>query len=57
MAEKGATQAKETFEKMSTVATEAADLVKASCSTALKGVPDYNNKFLEFAHENAQLRI
>ena len=53
MAEKGATQAKETFEKMNAVATEAADLVKTSCSTALKGVQDYNNKFLEFAHANS----
>ena len=48
-----ATQTKETFEKTSAAATEAADLIKTSCSTALKGVQDYNNKFLEFAHTNS----
>jgi phasin len=53
MAEKSATQAKETFEKVSAATTEAADLLKSSCSTALKGLQDYNNKFLEFAHSNS----
>ena len=52
MAEKGTTQAKETFEKMSAATTEAADLVQYSYSTAIKGVQDYNNKFVEFAHAN-----
>jgi hypothetical protein len=37
---------------MSAATIEAADLMKASCSTALKGAQDYNNKFLEFAHTN-----
>ena len=53
MTEKGATQARETYEKMGAATTEAADLIKASSSTALKGLQDYNNKFLEFAHENS----
>ena len=53
IAEKGATQTKETFEKMSAATTGAADLIKTSCSTALKGVQDYNNKFPEFAHANS----
>ena len=53
MAEKGATQTKETYEKMSAATTEAADLIKTSCSTALQGAQDYSNKFLEFAHTNA----
>jgi len=52
MAEKGAMQSKETYEKMSAASTEAADLIKTSSSTALKGMQDYNNKFLEFAHAN-----
>ena len=52
MAEKGAKQTKETYEKMSAATTEAADLIKAGCSTALKGAQDYNNKFMEFAHAN-----
>ena len=54
MAEKGATQTEENLpEKMSAATTEAADLIKSSCSTALQGVQDYSNKFLEFAHTNA----
>ena len=38
MAEKGTTQAKETYEKMSAATTEITDLIKTSCSTALQGV-------------------
>lgn len=52
MAEKGTTQAKETYEKMSAATTEAADLIKNSYSTAFKGVQDYNNKCIEFVHAN-----
>jgi phasin len=52
MAEKSTTQAKETYEKMNAATTEAADLIKNSYSTAVKGVQDYNNKFIEFAHAN-----
>ena len=52
MTEKGAAQAKETYEKMSVASTEAADLIQKSYLTAVKGVQDYNNKFFEFAHEN-----
>ena len=52
VAEKSALQTKETYEKMSAASTEAADLIKISSSTALKGLQDYNNKFLEFAHTN-----
>jgi phasin len=53
MAEEGTTQAKEAYEKMSAATTEAADLIKNSYSTAFKGVQDYNNKFIEFAHANS----
>jgi len=53
MTEKGTTQAKETYEKMS-VASEAADLIQNSYLTAVKGVQDYNNRFFEFAHENTK---
>jgi phasin len=52
MTEKGTTQAKETYEKMSVASTKAADLIQNSYLTAVKGVQDYNNKFFEFAHEN-----
>ena len=51
MAEKGTTQTKETSGS-STAQTETADLIKSSCSTALQGVQDYSNKFLQFAQAN-----
>ena len=38
---------------MSAATTEAADLIKNSYSTAVKGLQDYNNKFIEFAHANS----
>jgi phasin len=53
IAEKGTTQAKETYEKMSAATTEAADVIKNSYSTAVKGLQDYNNKIIEFTHANA----
>jgi phasin len=53
MAEKGTTQAKVTYEKMNAATTEAADAIKNSYSTAVKGVQDYNNKIIEFTHANA----
>ena len=52
MAQKGAAQTKQVYERMNTAAAEAADLMKTSCSTALNGARDYNNKFMEFAHVN-----
>ena len=52
MAEKGTVQAKETYEKMSAATTEAADLIKDSYAMGVKGIQDFNNKFLEFAHAN-----
>ena len=52
VAQNGAAQTTLNYEKMSTATIEAADLMKASCSTALKGAQDYNNKSLEFAHTN-----
>lgn len=50
MAQKGVTQ---TYERMNAATAEVADLMKASCSTALNGARDYNNKFMEFAHTNS----
>ncbi len=52
MAEKGTAQAQETYEKMSAATTEAADLIKDSYSTSVRGALDYNNKFIEFARAN-----
>jgi len=54
IAEKGNSQAKETYEKMNGATTEAADLIKNSFSTTIKGLSlqDYNNKVIEFTHLN-----
>jgi phasin len=55
MAEKDAKQAKETYEDVSAATAEATDLIKSSCSTAVKGAHDYNNKLLEFTRTNADV--
>ena len=57
MAEKGTTQAKETYEKMNAATAEATDLIKNSYSTAVKGVQDYNTKFIEFAQTNTEAAL
>jgi phasin len=53
MTEKSAMQTQEAYKKMSAASTETADLIKISSATTLKGLQDYNNKFLEFAHTNS----
>jgi len=57
MAEKGTTQAKETYEKMNAATTEATDLIKNSYSIAVKGAQDYNTKFIEFAQANTKAAL
>jgi phasin len=52
MAEKGAKQSKEAFEKMSAATGEATDAMKDCCSTAIKGAQEYNNKLIEFTQVN-----
>jgi phasin len=52
MAEMGVTQSRDAYEKMSATANQTAGLIKSSYSTAIKGVQDYNNKVMEFAHAN-----
>ena len=54
MAEKGTTQAKETYEKMNAATAETTDLIKNSYSMAVKGAQDYNTKFIEFAQTNTE---
>jgi phasin len=54
MTEKGTAQAKETYEKMSAATREAAALIENTYATAMKGVHDYNNKYIEFAVENTK---
>ena len=57
MAEKGTTQAKETYEKMNAATAEATDLIKNSISTAVKGAQDYNTKVIEFAQANTKVAL
>jgi phasin len=52
IAENGTKQAKETYEKMSAATTDTVDLIKNSYSTAFDGIQNYNNKFIEFTHDN-----
>jgi phasin len=54
IAEKGTSQAKETYEKMSAAGTEAAEVIKTSYSIAVKGAHEYNDKFIEFAQANTE---
>jgi phasin len=56
-AEKGTAQAKEAFEKMNAATNEATDLIKNSCSMAVKGAQDYNTKFIEFAQTNTEAAV
>ncbi len=51
-AEKGVTQAKETYEKMRTVAEEATDVLEDTYATASKGASDFGLKLIEVAREN-----
>ena len=54
MTEKGASQSKEAFEKMSAATAQTADTMKNCYSTAVKGIQDYNNKLIEFTHANTK---
>ncbi len=47
--------ANETYEKMSAATTEAADVIKNTYSTAVKGAQDYNNKLVEFTQRTLML--
>jgi phasin len=53
----GAAQTKQTYERMSAATTEAADLMNTSCSTALKGAREYNNKLMEIAQTNTNAAL
>jgi phasin len=52
MTEKGAERSKEAFAAMSAASTDAANVIKDCCSTALQGVQAYNKKVIEFAQAN-----
>jgi phasin len=52
IAEKSVSQAKETYEKMKSVAEEATDVLEDTYTTASKGASDYGLKVIELAREN-----
>ena len=54
MAEKGAAQSKEVFERMSAAFGQAADVMQHCYSAGVKGMQDYNDKLLEFTHANTK---
>jgi len=54
MAEKVSTQAKDAVERMSAATSEAANDMQQSYAVGLKGVQDYNKKWMEFAQANTQ---
>lgn len=53
-AENGSAQIKQSIEKMTAATIETTSALKNSCSTALLGTQNYNNKILEFAQSNSQ---
>ena len=57
MAETGAKQSKETFEKIGAATTEAAEAMTNCCSTVLKGMQQYNSKVAEFTQTNAKSAV
>jgi hypothetical protein len=53
MADKGTTQAKESYEKMTAATAEASNVIQNACSTAARGAIDCNAKMIEFARANS----
>ena len=52
MAEKGVSQAKQTYEKMKSTAEEATDVLEATYATSTKGAADYGLKVIEVTRLN-----
>ncbi|MCI4678723.1 phasin family protein [Rhodoblastus acidophilus] len=57
MAEKGVSQARETYEKLNAAAKETAGSLDASASIVLKGLVEFNAKALEAFHANAHMTL
>jgi phasin len=53
MTDKGTTQAKESYEKMTAATAEASNVIQNACSTAAQGAIDCNAKMIEFARANS----
>jgi phasin len=54
VAEAGAAQTKQAFDKMSAATTDATALMKDSYTTAMRRAQDYNVKVIEFAQKNTE---
>jgi phasin len=54
MTEKGAERSREIFETIGAATTEAASVMQNCCSTALKGMQNYNSKVVEFSQDNTK---
>lgn len=52
-----ADQSKKVFEKIGAATSDAAEAMKNCCSTALKGMQDYNSKLIEFTQINAKSHV
>ena len=55
--ETSAQQSKEMFEKIGMATSEAAEVMTNCCSTALKGIQEYNSKLIEFIQANAMSQV
>jgi phasin len=54
MTDTGAERSRESFETIGAATSEVADVMKNCCSTALKGMQDYNSKIVEFTQANTK---
>ena len=54
LTEKNAERSKQAVETAGAATVEVADIVKNCCSTALKGMQDYNSKIVEFSQANTK---
>jgi phasin len=54
LTEKGVERSKQAVETIGAATTEVADIMKNCCSTALKGMQDYNSKLVEFGQANTK---
>jgi phasin len=54
MTAKGAERTKEVLDTISASTNEAAEVMQNCCSTALKGIQDYNSKVIEFSNANTK---
>jgi phasin len=57
MAESGAEQTRQEFDKISAASKDAAEFMRDCCSAAVKGLQDYNSKVAQFAQDNTKAHM